>query len=216
MTPDTSRSRAFYQPRRTFRDPSAQALAVDRLAHRAGRQRRILAGADHDPDQRSQCRHSLRFQLQLERPAGNPVVPVRRRFPALLALYAAEERACPHRRPLRQALAARSGGHRHHRHPLFPAADGRVGALAFPAADRRVLQDQRALGQRRRPDPLAGQDPAADRLHAAGPAGHFRTDQAHRLPGRDDRRSRTTRKKARRPKKNWPPPSPPPKPQEAK
>ena len=45
------------------------------------------------------------------------------------------------------------------------------------------------VGQRRRPAALAGQDPAADRLHAAGPAGRFRTDQAHRLPGRDDRRS---------------------------
>jgi hypothetical protein len=54
---------------------------------------------------------------------------------------------------------------------------------AVAAAGCRVVQDPGNVVQRRRPDPLAGQDPAADRLHAARPAGHFRTDQAHRLPG---------------------------------
>jgi hypothetical protein len=63
-----------------------------------------------------------------------------------------------------------------------------TGALALAAAGRRVVQDQRNVVQRRRPDPLAGQGAAADRLHAARPAGHFRTDQAHRLPAGPDRR----------------------------
>ena len=61
---------------------------------------------------------SLLYSMTVQRPAGNPVVSVCRHLPALLAARC-KKRTRPHRRAVRQTVAARPGGHRHHRHPVF-------------------------------------------------------------------------------------------------
>jgi TRAP-type mannitol/chloroaromatic compound transport system permease small subunit len=83
---------------------------------------------------------------------------------SVLALHAAKKRARPDRRDLQQVLGTRPGHHRHHRHLFFllPMVV-MVLWLSLPlVADS--IKIKRNVGQCRRPDSLAGKNPAADRL----------------------------------------------------
>ena len=96
-----------------------------RRAQRALRaHRRLVRPAGRGADQRRQCRHPLRLELQLQRLAGDPVVFLRRDLPALRRLHPAAQRACPHRRRRRPAVGARPGLDRPRRLARLPAADG--------------------------------------------------------------------------------------------
>src|SRR6267143_2164503 len=156
-------------------ETAACAVARDRCRQRAHRTPGLLVRADHCAGQRRECHFALCAFDRLERLARAAVVSVLGRVPPLLGLHAASQRAHPDRRRRCQPVAPQADLDRHLRHAVLPAADRGV---------HERLDQRRDFGQRRRPDPLAGEAAGAGGIFPAHPAGHLRADQALRVPAR--------------------------------
>ena len=116
----------------------------DRLRHQR-RQR-------DDRATRSTCRRNAWLEIQWYLFAGDG--------DARRLLHAAHERARARRHPLHAPVRARQGVARPARHAVLPAAVDAADRLAVVAVLHAVLDDPGDLEQRRRADPLAGEDPA--------------------------------------------------------
>src|SRR5262249_16271893 len=138
----------------------------------------------------------LYAEHQLERLAGNPVVPVRGDLPPMLGVYVPAQRAHPHRRGLRPSVPPRAGLDRHRGDGPFHAAHDRLHHVVVVADIRQRLGERRDLGQRGRADPLARAPARAARVLPAVRPGNLGADQARRVPARTH--SRPARE-ARRP-----------------
>src|SRR3974377_183939 len=105
--------------------------------------------------------------------------PVQRRVPAVLTMDAPVQRAYSHR--FRQRLAPEAGArfHRRVRPSAFPAAADRGDDDHLVAVLPALVWDPRAIDERRRTSPMAGQVPDLYLLLLAVLPGHFGADQAN-------------------------------------
>ena len=195
---------------------SAQAVPAYRRDHRLGRPIGLLARPGDDRHQRRQRQCAFRVQLQFERPAGDPVVPVRCGF-LLCAAYPLQKNEHVRIDVLSGKFSPRPGRHRHHRHRLLPPAHGDRGLSGCRCRWSPSPKIREYFGQRRRPHPLAGQAvllPIGFTLLAL--QRDFRTHQARRLPGRSHRRpqrqTQGTDPGRRTGRRDLQPKAPPPKP----